>query len=53
MPDMLSLCAQNGNPDMIYEFASTSKMTIPGAGMAVMAASQANIQYSVALWMPR
>lgn len=45
MPDMLSLCAQNGNPDMIYEFASTSKMTIPGAGMAVMAASQANIQY--------
>lgn len=45
IPDILSLCAQNGNPDMVYEFASTSKMTIPGAGMAVMAASQANIQY--------
>ena len=43
--DILSLCAWNGSPDMVYEFASTSKITIPGAGMAVMAASQANIQY--------
>lgn len=43
--DILSLCAENGSPDMVYEFASTSKMTIPGAGMAVMAASRANIQY--------
>ena len=45
IPDILRLCEQNGNPDMVYEFASTSKMTIPGAGMAVMAASRANIQY--------
>lgn len=45
IPDILRRCEQNGNPDMVYEFASTSKMTIPGAGMAVMAASRANIQY--------
>jgi len=44
-PDILRLCAQAGNPDMVYEFASTSKITFPGAGISVMACSEDNQAY--------
>lgn len=43
--DILSLCAAAGNPDMPFEFASTSKITLPGSGISVMAASEANLAY--------
>ena len=43
--EILSLCAAAGNPDMPFEFASTSKITFPGAGIAVYAASKANVEY--------
>ncbi|MBQ1411224.1 MAG: aminotransferase class I/II-fold pyridoxal phosphate-dependent enzyme [Oscillospiraceae bacterium] len=44
-PDILRLCAAAGNADMVYEFASTSKITFPGAGISVMATSEANQSY--------
>ena len=44
-PDILSLCREAGNPDMVYEYASTSKITFPGAGISVMATSEANQKY--------
>lgn len=47
--DVLKLCAEAGNPDMVVEFASTSKITVAGGGISVLAASKANIQYFLKL----
>lgn len=44
-PDILSMCEQAGRADMVFEFASTSKITFAGGGTSCMAASLANIQY--------
>ena len=44
-PDIISLCEKGGRPDMVFEFASTSKITFAGGGPSCMAASVANIQY--------
>ena len=43
--DILTLCREAGSPDMVFEFASTSKITFPGAGVSVMACSEANQAY--------
>ena len=48
-PDIISLCEAAGRPNMVYEFASTSKITFPGAGISVMATSEANIAYHLKL----
>lgn len=43
--DILSACEKAGNPDMPFEFASTSKITFPGGGVACFACSEANMNY--------
>ena len=48
-PDIISLCEQAGRPNMVYEFASTSKITFPGAGISVMASSEENIAHMTKL----
>ena len=43
--DILSECAKCGNPDMVYEFASTSKVTYAGGGISAVASSPANLDW--------
>lgn len=42
--DILSECEKAGNPDMVYEFASTSKISFAGAGISAIASSKANLE---------
>lgn len=49
-PNILELCQQAGNPHMVMEFASTSKITYAGAGISVIAASEENIAYLTKLF---
>lgn len=41
--DILEECKKAGNPDMVFEFCSTSKVSFPGSGIAAIASSEANI----------
>ena len=43
IPELLSECEKAGNPDMVYKFVSTSKITFPGSGVAAVAASKKNL----------
>lgn len=43
--DILGECDRAGNPDMVYEFASTSKVSFAGAGIAAVASSKKNLDF--------
>ena len=43
--DILSECEKAGNPDMVFEFCSTSKVTFAGGGIAAVAASANNLDW--------
>lgn len=43
LPELLLECKKAGNPDMVYKFCSTSKVSFPGSGIAALAASQGNL----------
>ncbi len=43
--DILSECEKAGNPDMVYEFVSTSKVSFAGSGIAAVASSRANLEW--------
>ena len=41
--EILAECKRAGNPDLVYKFASTSKITFPGSGIAAVATSPNNM----------
>ena len=43
--EILSECEKAGNPDMVYEFCSTSKITFAGGGISAIASSEANLNW--------
>jgi hypothetical protein len=42
--EILAECKRAGNPDMVYKFASTSKVSFPGSGIAAIASSLNNLE---------
>ena len=45
IPEILSECEKAGNPDMVYEFCSTSKISYAGGGISAIATSKANLEW--------
>ncbi|MBU9728812.1 PLP-dependent aminotransferase family protein [Diplocloster modestus] len=42
--ELVTECEKAGNPDIVYKFTSTSKISFPGSGVAAIAASDANLK---------
>ena len=45
LKSILSACKHAGNPDRVLMFGSTSKITLSGAGVAMMAGSEKNMNF--------
>jgi DNA-binding transcriptional MocR family regulator len=45
IPNILEECEKAGNPNMVYIFASTSKVSFPGSGVSAIATSLENMEY--------
>lgn len=42
--EILAECKRAGNPDLVYKFCSTSKISFPGSGVAAIATSANNLE---------
>lgn len=42
--EILAECKRAGNPDLVYKFSSTSKISFPGSGIAAIATSHNNME---------
>lgn len=42
--EILAECKRAGNPDLVYKFSSTSKISFPGSGIAAIATSRNNLE---------
>lgn len=42
--EILAECKRAGNPDLVYKFSSTSKISFPGSGIAAIASSLNNLE---------
>ncbi|MGN1267489.1 MAG: aminotransferase [Dorea sp.] len=45
--EILNECVKAGNPDIVFKFISTSKISFPGSGLAALAASRPNLEEAV------
>ena len=44
VPELINACKEANNPDLVYKFTSTSKISFPGSGIAALAASPNNLE---------
>jgi DNA-binding transcriptional MocR family regulator len=51
--NILQLCARHGNPNRAFVFASTSKITLAGSGLALFASSADNVKWLLEKQIPR
>ena len=47
--NILDECEKAGNPNLVYIFSSTSKISFPGSGVSAIASSRENIDYILSL----